>query len=67
MMTEFPFTGRLTNWLAAGVGLATIVVMVGVSLLAGVFLLAPLVFVAILLKTAFRHYFGSTEPAHPRQ
>lgn len=60
-MTELPFSGRLTNWLAAGVGLLTIVVMVGVSLLAGLFLLAPLVFVAILVKTAFHHYFGSAE------
>ena len=61
-MTKFPLDNGLTGWLAAGVGLAVLVVAVGVSLLAGLFLLVPLVFVAVLLRTAFRHYFGEAEP-----
>ena len=65
-MTDLPFDGGLTGWLVAGVGLLMLVVTVGVSLLAGLFLLVPLVFVAVLVRTAFRHYFGETEPpSHP--
>jgi hypothetical protein len=60
-MTDLPVVGRATDWLFAGASLATLVVMIGVSLLAGLFLLAPLILVAILLKTAFRHYFGAAD------
>lgn len=65
-MTELPLNGGITGWLVAGVGLVVLVVVVGVSLLAGLFLLLPLVFVAILVRTAFRHYFGeAVPPNHP--
>jgi hypothetical protein len=58
---ELPDFSRPANWLFAGAGLAAIVLTVGVSSLAGLFLLVPLVFVAILLQTAFTHYFGSAD------
>jgi hypothetical protein len=61
-MTNLPLDGGLTGWLVAGLGLLTLVVVVGVSLLAGLFLLVPLAFVAVLMRTAFRHYFGEAEP-----
>lgn len=65
-MIELPDFARPTQWLFAGAGAASLVVAVGVSLLAGVFLLVPLVFVAILLQTAFTHYFGSADAEPPR-
>lgn len=60
-MTDRPEIDRSTQWLFAGAGLAALVVVVGVSLVAGLFVLVPLVFTAILLKTAFNHYFGSAD------
>ncbi|MEF8814257.1 MAG: hypothetical protein V5A55_10635 [Halovenus sp.] len=60
-MTELPDIGRPAQWLFAGTGFAALVVIGGVSLLEGLFVLVPLVFVAILLKTAFNHYFGSAD------
>jgi hypothetical protein len=60
-MTNLPLGGGLTGWLVAAFGLLTLVVVVGVSLLAGLFLLIPLAFVTVLLRTAFRHYFGEAE------
>lgn len=60
-MLERLDVGRPTRWLFAGAGLVAVVVMVGVSLLAGLFVLVPLVFVGVLLKTAFNHYFGSAD------
>ncbi len=60
-MTELPDAGRPTQWLLVGAGVAALAVIAGVSLLAGLFVLVPLVFVAILLKTAFNHYFGSAD------
>lgn len=61
-MTDVSPNGGLTGWLVAGLGLLTLVVVVGVSLLAGLFLLVPSAFVALLIKTAFQHYFGEAEP-----
>lgn len=60
-MADRPDFGRPAPWLFAGAGVAALGVMVGASPLAGLFVLVPLVFVAILLKTAFNHYFGSAD------
>jgi len=48
----------------AGVALAGTLgagAVLGLSIVAGLFLLSPLLFVAVLVRTAVHHYFGRTE------
>jgi len=62
MTDRSPFT-RVRGGVAAVVGYVALVLAAGLSLLARLFLLIPLVFVGLLLRIAVRYYFGSPEPA----
>lgn len=61
METELSIRDRLAGAGVAGAGVLGAGALLGISLVAGLFLLIPLVFVAVLIRTAARHYFGRAE------
>jgi len=64
-MTDRTIPGRLVDGVVAAVGLLALVVLSGLSLLAGLFLFVPVVFLGILVRTAVQHYAGTTDPGGP--
>jgi len=61
MSTGRSIPDRLVGAIVAAASVLGAVLVLGFSIIAGLFLLLPMIFVGILLRTAVRHYFGRTE------
>jgi len=61
MTTDSSTRSRIGRTVAAGVSLLGVVAVLGLSIVAGLVLLLPLLFVGLLARTAYRHYFGRSE------
>lgn len=61
METDLSIRDRIAGAGVAGASVLGAGALLGLSLVAGLFLLIPLLFVAVLVRTAARHYFGRAE------